>query len=117
MSQELLPVIEYLAERGQATCVRAIVKGNPLKTDVILHTARAGELGADWFSQVEQAANGPVIEPLQAVVPPEPIVGVTESPAPPPPPSLPPANWYPDPHGVKRLRFWDGAQWTDHTAD
>lgn len=28
-----------------------------------------------------------------------------------------PADWYPDPKGEKRLRYWDGASWTDHTAD
>jgi hypothetical protein len=28
-----------------------------------------------------------------------------------------PADWYPDPRGEKRLRYWDGTQWTDHTAD
>ena len=27
------------------------------------------------------------------------------------------ADWYPDPHGQKRLRYWDGTAWTDHTAD
>ncbi|MFJ9544294.1 phospholipid scramblase-related protein [Streptomyces sp. NPDC101225] len=27
-----------------------------------------------------------------------------------------PAGWYPDPHGAPRtLRYWDGAQWTQHT--
>jgi hypothetical protein len=25
-------------------------------------------------------------------------------------------GWYPDPDGTRRLRFWDGARWTDHTA-
>lgn len=28
-----------------------------------------------------------------------------------------PADWYPDPKGEKRLRYWDGDRWTDHTAD
>lgn len=28
-----------------------------------------------------------------------------------------PADWYPDPRGEKRLRYWDGAVWTDHVAD
>jgi uncharacterized RDD family membrane protein YckC len=32
------------------------------------------------------------------------------------PPSWP-ANWYPDPLGERRLRYWDGGQWTGHTAD
>ncbi|MDO0938181.1 phospholipid scramblase-related protein [Streptomyces sp. DG2A-72] len=28
-----------------------------------------------------------------------------------------PAGWYADPHGAPRtLRYWDGAQWTEHTA-
>jgi hypothetical protein len=27
-----------------------------------------------------------------------------------------PAGWYPDPHGAARLRWWDGARWTDHTG-
>ncbi len=30
---------------------------------------------------------------------------------------LPPANWYPDPQHVKRLRYWDGRRWTEHIAD
>lgn len=27
-----------------------------------------------------------------------------------------PADWYPDPHGQARLRYWDGSRWTEHTA-
>jgi hypothetical protein len=27
-----------------------------------------------------------------------------------------PAGWYPDPRGVAAQRYWDGANWTDHTA-
>jgi hypothetical protein len=41
-----------------------------------------------------------------------------------PPPPQPPqqqggaqaADWYPDPHGQARLRYWDGQRWTDHTS-
>jgi hypothetical protein len=36
--------------------------------------------------------------------------------APPPPPGGTP-DWYPDPRGEKRLRYFDGNQWTDHVAD
>jgi uncharacterized RDD family membrane protein YckC len=27
------------------------------------------------------------------------------------------ADWYPDPHGQARLRYWDGNRWTDHTSN
>ena len=36
--------------------------------------------------------------------------------SPSPPPPLPPADWYADPHKVARLRYWDGTQWTEHVA-
>lgn len=114
MSQDLLPAVEYLAERGLATCVRAIVKGNALKADVVLHTARAGELGPEWFAQVEQTTGVSATRPVQHVAQAETVGVPDEAPS---PPTLPPANWYPDPHGLKRLRYWDGSSWTDHTAD
>jgi hypothetical protein len=28
-----------------------------------------------------------------------------------------PPDWYPDPSGEARLRYWDGAAWTDNTAE
>jgi hypothetical protein len=27
-----------------------------------------------------------------------------------------PADWYPDPAGNARLRYWNGEKWTEHTA-
>ena len=36
---------------------------------------------------------------------------------PPPTLALPPAGWHPDPKGQAGLRYWDGATWTDHTAN
>lgn len=34
--------------------------------------------------------------------------------APPMPPALPPAGWFPDPQLPGRLRYWDGGRWTEH---
>lgn len=32
-------------------------------------------------------------------------------------PPTPPPGWHPAPDDPARLRYWDGAQWTDHYAD
>lgn len=50
LSSDMLPAVRYLAERGFATCVRAIVKGNRLKADVVLYSARSHELTNEWFN-------------------------------------------------------------------
>lgn len=50
--------------------------------------------------------------PVRAEPPPSPPASTS-----PPPADVPPANWYPDPQRVKRLRYWDGSRWTEHTAD
>ena len=46
----------------------------------------------------------------------QPAAAPQGSPAPPDRPGQP-ADWYPDPQGIKRLRYWDGSQWTEHVAD
>lgn len=41
MSSDLWPAVSYLlAELGQTTCVRAIMKGNRLKAEVVLYASR-----------------------------------------------------------------------------
>lgn len=44
--------------------------------------------------------------------------GLLEEPAAEPASEIPvPEGWLPDPTGGARLRFWDGARWTDHTHE
>jgi hypothetical protein len=64
-------------------------------------------------AEAEQMAHQIVRAVNTAVAPPPP---------PPPPPPEPepqtfPADWYADPHGQHRLRYYDGTQWTEHVAD
>lgn len=53
----------------------------------------------------------------QAVLPVVPSAAppLPATPPPPPPPSVP-AGWYPDSSNTLLQRYWDGAQWTEHTA-
>jgi Protein of unknown function (DUF2510)/Domain of unknown function (DUF4234) len=64
-----------------------------------------------------QPANAPT--PTGTAAPPPPSTATP--PAPPPPPPQPaaqtPADWYPDPTGQARLRYWDGTTWTHHTTN
>jgi Protein of unknown function (DUF2510) len=59
-----------------------------------------------------------VVAPVGAtpvLSPADPGAPVAAAPAPVPAPATPP-GWYPDPHGLARLRWWDGQQWTDHVS-
>ena len=84
-----------------------------LVREAVLHgrAERAARPVAPWPGQPAQPAH-----PAQPGQPAQPA-----RPAPPTPPPTPaaaaPAGWHPDPWAQKRLRYWDGAQWTGHTAD
>ena len=58
--------------------------------------------GATTVGQVQREPVAPTPEPAATPEPPAASVA---------------ADWYPDPRGEKRLRYWDGTKWTDHTAD
>jgi hypothetical protein len=62
------------------------------------------------------AAASPGAGPAAAAQPVAAAAPAAAAPADAPPPGGA-ADWYPDPRGEKRLRYWDGAQWTHHTAD
>lgn len=50
MSAEFLPIIERLQQTGKACAARVIVKGNAVKSDVVLHATKANELDGEWLN-------------------------------------------------------------------
>lgn len=50
----------------------------------------------------------PAPSPVQPAATPEPAATAATA--------LPAAGWYHDPYGAARLRWWDGREWTGHTA-
>jgi HIRAN domain-containing protein len=57
MSSENLPAVDFLAEQGAVAAVRARVKGNRIKAEVVLYCCRAHEISEDWFSRPVCAPN------------------------------------------------------------
>jgi hypothetical protein len=100
---------------------------------VTANNQRVGDLVAGTFVVDKRAAGLPVGAPQAAFAggggygPPPggqygPPPGAQPAYSPPPPQQPQPqqpaqkADWYPDPHGQARLRYWDGQRWTEHTS-
>jgi hypothetical protein len=81
-----------------------------LVREAVLHgrAVRAARPVAPWPGQPAQAS-----PPTQPTAPTQPAPPAQPA----APPTAAPAGWHPDPWRQKRLRYWDGAQWTGHTAD
>jgi hypothetical protein len=63
MSTEFLPAIARLAERGRATGVKLIVKGNQIKAEVVLHAMKAHQLPTEWVAEHLAQNVSPTSEP------------------------------------------------------
>ena len=95
--------------------VRKDAAGRPLQPVAGAPESAAG-LGAPALGGLV-GPTGPANRTSPASAPPGPAVEPSPAPPPPPPPpTTAPAGWYDDPHGEARLRYWDGRQWTGHTA-
>jgi Protein of unknown function (DUF2510)/HIRAN domain len=129
MSSDMLPAVQFISDRGFLTAVRAVVKGNQLKCEVVVYAARAAELPQEWFNALPSTARPAVTsaaatlesattsaEPVSDVASDEMPSSATQSAPAADVGVAPPLAWYPDPHGVARLRWWNGTAWTEHTA-
>jgi hypothetical protein len=114
MSGELLPAIRHFAQTGTLTAARAIVKGNRIKTEVVLYVARAHELPDTWLTaptspggattgssaSTAEPSSAPAAAHTHAPIPPRPtgVTFVVPANWPQPPPGwTPPPGWQPDP--------------------
>jgi uncharacterized RDD family membrane protein YckC len=87
---------------------------------------RVGDMAAGTFVVAKEAAGVPAPGPGQVAAGqygpppggygPPPSAPPAYSPPPPQPQAATAADWYPDPHGQARLRYWDGQRWTEHTS-
>lgn len=84
---------------------------------------RLGDMAAGTYVVSKEAAGRPLAADTAAPAgPAAPPAAPAQPPPPQPPTAAPPAattapaGWYGDPRGEARLRYWDGQQWTGHTA-
>jgi collagen type III alpha len=68
-SGELLPAVRHLDSHGRLTAARAMVRGNRIKVEVVVHAARAHELPESWLAAIAESQS-PDITIVNAGAPP-----------------------------------------------
>jgi len=82
-----------------------------------ISTPGAEEAISNSIDVTPEELGPPVTSPIEVVQAPQ-MTEPTEMPLPlPTPVNLPPADWYPDPHGIHRVRYWNGQEWTAHVSN
>ncbi|MFN8167530.1 MAG: DUF2510 domain-containing protein [Candidatus Nanopelagicales bacterium] len=124
---------QYVAPAAAATAVAAPVAPAPAEPAPQSFAPVTPAEAAAPVEAAAAAAAAPEVQSFAPVTPAEPAavapdaaapaapvepVAAPAAPAAPAPPAaaLPPAGWYPDPGRPGGQRYWDGAQWTEHTA-
>lgn len=60
-SANMLPLVEYVNERGKVAVAKGVIGGSPLKAEAVLYVARAADVTRDWLnSQGEPTVDGSV---------------------------------------------------------
>ncbi len=96
MSGELLAAVRHLDQRGMVSGARAIVKGNRIKTEVVLYVARAHELPDSWLASSPESTHESqplTARPVARGAASAPMASASATAGPPPPmSSLPPTS-------------------------
>ncbi|WP_422771266.1 HIRAN domain-containing protein [Plantactinospora sp. WMMC1484] len=102
-STETLPVITHLQGMGLTIAARAVLKGNRVKADLVVHMSKASELSDGWLDAPPTArgvnpAQRAEASPVQTMAT-TPRWRFVVPPSWPPPPAgwVPPQGWRPDP--------------------
>lgn len=53
MSEKLADVVQYIAERGKVPVCRAVLKGSPLRAELVLYVAKSHEVTRRWLDAVD----------------------------------------------------------------
>ncbi|MGC4934795.1 DUF2510 domain-containing protein [Gordonia sp. DT30] len=113
-------VVETGAERKRITATRIVVVGilaaAAKKDETRLYltiTLGDGQVLVAELPRKDEAAARQFAATLTSAGA---TAGPTDAATPPPPPPTVPAGWYADPNNAALQRYWDGAQWTEHTA-
>lgn len=85
LSGDMSPTVQFLAGRGEMTCVHAIIKGNSLRAEVVLYALRAHELPAGWFTGLGTPVLAPEILERASVIQDEALVRPVDDETLPPP--------------------------------
>lgn len=103
---------------GDDTGIILSIVGGLLLLGGALLSAIAASVGPSSSPAASPVAQGTPRMPVTPQASPrsQPAAPTAPQVAPSPPVSATPADWYPDPAGQARLRYWDGTAWTDHTA-
>jgi len=95
---------------------RALASAEEPRDEALNYLARIAEDGGDT-TQAMELRSRLVIETPNSRHARTAIAAQRVKPIEPSPQHVASADWFPDPHGIGRLRYWDGNTWTEHTAD
>jgi uncharacterized RDD family membrane protein YckC len=117
--------LRVVADDGPVSFARAFVRDGLFKGLLSIFTLLLDYLWALWDAERQTLHDKAVAtyvvrtSPGRALTEPPPAAAVPAVSLPfaqPPPPSDRTPNWLDDPRREARLRYWDGTQWTAHTA-